>query len=114
MNFTRISSIILMICLLCTAFAATVSAEEQDKPAYFADKNCAYDYISPDVAFAGEYEAVKEEYNVWLFTDEQNEEMVLVTKAGLNKEEISFRYRGTPRVGLPDNAVAIEIGRAHV
>lgn len=105
----KLFCILTVICLLCSVFTcAAVAEEEKAEVAYFADYSCAYDYMSKDVAFAGEYEAVKAEFNVWRFVDEQGEEMVLVAAAGQKKEEIAFRYRGNKRVGLPDNAETID------
>lgn len=99
---------LLTVCLLATAFTVAAMAEETSTPGHLVAEGYVCGYLGEDVAFAGEYDAVKAEYDVWLFVDEQGEEMKLITEAGLNKEEIVFRYRGAERVGLPVNAEAID------
>lgn len=100
-----------MMCLLCGALSITALAEETEEPTewkYFADRDNCYYFLGEDVAFDGEYESVKAEYDVWMFVDEQNEEMSLVTEKGLKKEKIVFYFRGNERVGLPENAETID------
>lgn len=101
-------SIILCVCLIAITIPLSVFAEETDSLVYLTDRCPYYDYVGEDVMFAGQYEVVKEEYDVWLFIDEQGEEMVLVTETGLNKESIEFNYRRTKRIGLPNNAKTID------